>query len=209
SVCGEELKALLEHEGFEVALFMETVDALAVIEESDFVDLVITGWVGVDGLSIIKAAQNRGINFLILTASPHAVPANLQEKVIGKVRADPYEIVMRVNGAVFWATREFFRIIRLGTDFDPVIVVSPPDAGPDTVDAKYYRLASWQIGDDQPGVFNEISGKEAMSYFSGLADGVGFEEPPAKIFQSLDAVLQFVTKRRNEWYAQRLEALAD
>lgn len=104
---GEELKTLLESEGFEVFLFTETVDALTVIAECDFVDLVITGWIDVDGLAIITAAQKRGIDFLILTSSPHGVPANLQEKVIDKVTADPHEIVRRVNSVVFWATHKF------------------------------------------------------------------------------------------------------
>lgn len=106
-VCGEELKTLLESEGFEVYLFTTTAGALKAIEESDFFDLVVTGWVDVDGSAIIKAAQKRGIDFLILTSSPHGVPANLQEKVIDKVTVDPWEIVSRVNRMVFWATHQF------------------------------------------------------------------------------------------------------
>lgn len=105
-VCGEELQVFLESEGFEVFLFSITADGLKAIEESDFVDLVITGWVGVDGSAIIKAAQKRGIDFLILTSSPHVVPANLQEKVVDKVTVDPWEILSRVNSMVFWATHQ-------------------------------------------------------------------------------------------------------
>lgn len=100
-----------------------------------------------------------------------------------------------------------FRIIRCGTGFDPVIIVSPPDAGPNTPDAKYYRCASWQIGDHQPGMFNEISRNMAISYFSGIADGIGFEVPPTDIFPTLEATLSFVTEKNNEWGRKRLREL--
>lgn len=202
---GEELKVLLEREGFEVFLFSTTADGQKAIEENNgFIDLIITGWVGVDGISIVKEAQKRGIDFLILTVSPHAVPENLQEKVLDKVTAGWLEIMTAVNSMVFWAAHQFYKIIRFGTGFDPVIVVSLPDACPDTADANYYRLASWQIGDQKPEVFNEISRNEALSYFSGIADGIGFEEPPEEIFPTLDAVFQYVAEERNEWVRKRL-----
>ncbi len=91
-----------------------------------------------------------------------------------------------------------FKMIRCGSGFDPVIMVSPPEANPDTPDAKYYRCASWQIGNHQPGVFNEISRGTAISYFSGIADGIGFEKPPADTFPTLDAALQYITKKLEE-----------
>lgn len=92
-----------------------------------------------------------------------------------------------------------FKIIRLGGGYDPVIVVSPPDAGPDTPDAKFYRLASWQIGNHKPGVFNEIDGGVALSYFSGQADGMGLEVVPEEIFPSLEAIVDHVRPKREEW----------
>lgn len=100
-----------------------------------------------------------------------------------------------------------FKIIRCGTGFDPVIMVSPPDAGPDTPDAKYYRCSSRQIGDYQPDAFNEVSRDMATSYFSGMADGIGFEIPPADIFPTLEAALSFVVEKRNDWIRKRLQEL--
>src|SRR3989344_8446671 len=100
-----------------------------------------------------------------------------------------------------------FKIIRCGTGFDPVIMVSPPDAGHDTPDAEYYRCASWQIDDHKPGVFNEISRDMAISYFSGIADGIGFEVPSAETFPTLETALSFVTEKGNEWARKRLQEL--
>lgn len=100
-----------------------------------------------------------------------------------------------------------YKIIRCGIGFNPVIVVSPPDANPDTPNAKYYRYASWQIGNHQPEVFNEIDKKIAMGYFSGQADGIGFEKPPADIFPSLEIALQYVLEKRNEWGRKRLQEM--
>lgn len=89
-----------------------------------------------------------------------------------------------------------FRMIRCGRGFDPVIVVSPADAGPNTLGAKYYRWASWKIGGHQPGMFNEISRDEAMDYFSGMADGLGFEALPEALFPTLDDTLRYITKKQ-------------
>ena len=91
-----------------------------------------------------------------------------------------------------------FKMIRCGTGFDPVIMVSPADAKPDTPEAKFYRCASWQIHDHQPDVLNEISRNIALSYFSGIADGIGFEIPPSDIFPTLEEALLFVIAKRNE-----------
>jgi len=89
-----------------------------------------------------------------------------------------------------------FRMIRCGYTFNTVIMVSPPEAGPDTPDAKFYRYAAWQIGDHKPGVFNEINYNTAITYFSGIADGIGFEPLPEDTFPSLEAALQYVNERR-------------
>ncbi len=92
-----------------------------------------------------------------------------------------------------------YQMIRCGEGFELVIVVSPPDAGPDTPDAKYYCWASWQIGDHQPRMFNEISEDKASSYFSHLADSLGFEDLPPGIFPTLDIAAQYVEGKRYEW----------
>ena len=95
-----------------------------------------------------------------------------------------------------------FKIIRLGTGFDPVIVVSPPMSSPGT-DAKFYRLASWQIGTEKAGEFHEITQDCALGYFSGIADGIGYEIPPDKSFESLESVLTFITKERDAWLLKK------
>ncbi len=100
-----------------------------------------------------------------------------------------------------------FKMIRCGTGFNLVILVSPPDAGPDTPDAKYYRCASWKIGEHQPDVFNEINRDGAISYFSGIADSIGYEEPPANTFPTLESALQYVTAKRTEHYKKLFQEL--
>lgn len=102
-----------------------------------------------------------------------------------------------------------FKIIRCGEGYDPVIVVSPPEAGvtPNMPGVKYYRYASWGIGGRQSGVFSEIGCNEALGYFSGMADGIGFEAVPSDVFPSLEATFQYVMKKRNEWGRKRLKEM--
>lgn len=69
-----------------------------------------------------------------------------------------------------------FKTIRCGKGFGLVILVSPPDAKPDTPGARFWRYADWQIGDHEPDRFNEIDSAIAESYFSGHADGLGWED---------------------------------
>ena len=102
-----------------------------------------------------------------------------------------------------------FKIIRCGAGFDPVIMVSPSDATPDTPDIKCYRCASWKIGDHEPDVFNEISKNSAISYFSGIADGIGYEKPPNNTFPSLEVALSFVLAKRDEYYKKHQQELDD
>ena len=91
-----------------------------------------------------------------------------------------------------------YKIIRCGLGFDPVIVVTPAEAGPDPPGAKFHRLASWPIGDHKPNVFNEISRETALGYFSGHADGMGFEEFPREPFSTLDELLAFALDKHRE-----------
>lgn len=93
-----------------------------------------------------------------------------------------------------------FKIIRCGSFCDLVIAVTPANAGPDSKNARYYRFASWQIYDNQPETLNEIDRDLAITYFSGIADGIGFEFPPKRTFPSLEAVLKHIRKRRNRLY---------
>jgi hypothetical protein len=91
-----------------------------------------------------------------------------------------------------------FKIIRCGEGFELVIVKSPADGPIGQPGAHYYRYAVWQIGDHFPGVFNEITEREAWGYFSGHADGLGFEDVPEQIFETLDQVIEFIRKERGK-----------
>ncbi len=91
-----------------------------------------------------------------------------------------------------------FKMIRCGKCFDFVIMVTPSDARPDTPEAKYFRYASWQIGSSPPNVFREIDAQTALSYFSGHADGMGFEIPPERTFGTLEEAVQFIQEQSEE-----------
>lgn len=88
-----------------------------------------------------------------------------------------------------------FKMIRCGKCFDFVIMVTPSDARPDTPEAKYFRYASWQIGSNPPNIFCEIDAQTAMSYFSGHADGLGFEIPPQRTFSTLEEAVRFIQEQ--------------
>lgn len=96
-----------------------------------------------------------------------------------------------------------YRIIRFGHGFDPAIIVSPHNASPNTPDVKYYRYEGWRNHNSAPGI-EEINKEAAICYFSGQADGIGFEMPPEEIFPSLEAAFQYITKKRKEWGRQEL-----
>jgi hypothetical protein len=89
-----------------------------------------------------------------------------------------------------------YKIIRCGTRCDLVIVVSPETATPDTLDAKYFRFATWQIGDSIPGEFCEISSQAAMGYFGGQADGLGRAAFPREPFASLADIEAWIQQQR-------------
>ena len=89
-----------------------------------------------------------------------------------------------------------YKMIRCGSGFEVVILVSPPDADWDTPDAKFY-LWQWRLGRllDDFTEFTEISKETALGYFSGMADGLGFESPPDDIFSTLDDALRYVKEK--------------
>jgi hypothetical protein len=97
-----------------------------------------------------------------------------------------------------------YKIIRCGADYELIIAVTPHDAGVATKGARYYRYAAWNIGAQKPNVFNEVDSKTAADYFGGHADSVGFENLPEETFETLEAVLEFVTKERNARARKRL-----
>lgn len=87
-----------------------------------------------------------------------------------------------------------FQVIRCGNNCCLVIAVSPADATSETMDAKFYRYANWQINDHEPNVFNEISRADALNYFSGQTDGLGWYERPGYEFESLDTIVDWINE---------------
>ena len=91
-----------------------------------------------------------------------------------------------------------YRIIRASRSYNPVILVTPPDAaGSKSPDVRYYEYNTWK---ESPGwdrdAFNEISRREAMLAFHGMADAWGYPELPDRVFVSLEEALGFVTEPR-------------
>jgi len=85
-----------------------------------------------------------------------------------------------------------YKMIRCGTGFNLVIMVSPPDATIDTKDARYFRFATHRIDDCDADIFSEISQDVAVGYFGGIADGIGFAPVPAETFPTLTAAMCFI-----------------
>lgn len=95
---------------------------------------------------------------------------------------------------------EQYQIIRLGQGFGLAIVQTPPGRPGDAKareKVKYYRWADWAIGEHPPFTWAEISEIGVIGYFSGQADGQGFEDPPATLFSSLDEVTEFLRAKRS------------
>ncbi len=95
----------------------------------------------------------------------------------------------------------WFKMIRAGTRYGTVILVTPADAAAYSETAKYYEFseikdnrgaAGWKKGE-----FNEISANEARMTFSPIADGLGFApDRPDEPFASLEDALAFVREKR-------------
>jgi hypothetical protein len=95
-----------------------------------------------------------------------------------------------------------YRIIRVGSGFTPIVVVTPPGAEFDNPESKYYL---WSVGDS----FKRISTEEAWRSFSGQADGWGYEAPPEELFPSLDAVKDWALPKVREWWEQMKKHLEE
>lgn len=91
-----------------------------------------------------------------------------------------------------------YKIIRCGLNYDCVIAVSPPDATPFSENAKAFRFTTWRIDKEKTRVFHEITLRDALSYFSGIADGIGFDHVPDKLFASLEEMTDYVIELRRE-----------
>lgn len=97
-----------------------------------------------------------------------------------------------------------FQVIRLAGHYELAIAISPPLlAAPTLADdtnipegAKFYRWATWTIGDHDAYAWNEVLKDTAMGYFSGQGMGLGGETVPDTTFASLDDVTAFLDARR-------------
>ena len=99
-----------------------------------------------------------------------------------------------------------FRIIRLAEDYGVAVVVTPAETDPknqaDLASAKFY-LHNDCI--EQKEFFEEISCSGAISYFGGIADGLGFGEKPDRDFSSLAEAQAWLEQSNEACNRQRLE----
>jgi len=84
-----------------------------------------------------------------------------------------------------------YQIIRAGRGYNPVIAVTPPNAGPDTDGARFYEKKSWGPG---AGEFRETNARSALMAFSGHADGWGWADLPDETFASLEDIEDWIKK---------------
>jgi len=89
-----------------------------------------------------------------------------------------------------------FQIIRLSEGFALAIAVSPYGADFKTLGRRYFFYDAEGRG---PKEFVEVSEDRVTGYFSGHADGMGYEIPPDDVFAGLEAVFQWVAEKRGEW----------
>lgn len=89
-----------------------------------------------------------------------------------------------------------YRIIRVGYEYSLVIVTDQPEDSEHSKSDRYWRYATWRIHGHRPHIIHEITRKTALSYFSGMADGVGFESIPKQSFNDLGEVLAFINDKQ-------------
>lgn len=81
-----------------------------------------------------------------------------------------------------------YKIIRAGSGYNVVVVVTPPDATPDSTDAKFFQRQDWPTDHQPADKFFEISRLDVLCAFSGHADGWGFAKRPDTNFATLEEV---------------------
>jgi len=171
------------------------------------------GWEETMRTSRVALAGNLYLMMMQMRRHNHTAVAKYLEEVLELVTG-PEALSQKTNERVFLLAKEIgkhadhwrsklpsYKVIRAGTRYDPVIVVTPPDAGPDTKGAKCYELSTFKDGNGisgwKVGEFNEISQREALVAFSGMADGWGFaDDIPTEPFLSLEDALTFVRTKR-------------
>ncbi len=90
-----------------------------------------------------------------------------------------------------------FKVIRVSGDCQVVILVTPPEAGPDDPDKTLYEHNGYRDRDDEGDFFTEISTESAVTYFSGIADGMGRGETPEP-FDTLEAAEEWTRGKQQE-----------
>ncbi len=91
-----------------------------------------------------------------------------------------------------------FKIIRAGTEYRVVVVVTPADAGPETQDAKYFQRQDWATDHNPANQFYEIKLEDVLCAFSGHADGWGFAERPKTNFASLVEIETWISTQQKK-----------
>lgn len=98
-----------------------------------------------------------------------------------------------------------FQVIRASKDYEVIVVdeiiIQKDEAGSVRIDTtgKYY-VYNRNIGQN----FVCVPKKEALSYFSGIADGIGFSDVPLKAFETLAEVELWRRQSQEAWAREQL-----
>ena len=94
-----------------------------------------------------------------------------------------------------------YKVIRASAGCEIVIIITPDNAVLGDTGAKYY-VHDDGIQESGKEAFKEISEKEVMNYFRGLAYGMGSAKDPEKPFQSLKDVEEWRKEAQKKDYAE-------
>ena len=95
-----------------------------------------------------------------------------------------------------------YKMIRAGTGYGVVIIVTPADATPNTPGVQCFERKNWKVGDNPVDTFYEISTLSAQLGFSGHADAWGYAELPKESFESIEKVDEWIKEQREIFFAQ-------
>ena len=87
-----------------------------------------------------------------------------------------------------------FRVIRVSSSYDVVLVVSPEDADPKDENAQFFSRNLFVDCED----FKPISRVSALCYFAGIADSMGYGEIPKNYFNSIEEVKEWADKAHQQ-----------
>lgn len=172
----------------------EGLDKLAASDTDNFVELTIlmgldpaTAYAGADLSGVdLSDCKLAGFNFrrCNLTGITWNRGTDFTGAILDEAVFDPAVLIRGVP-----TDPTHYQMIRAGAGYDPVIVVTPPGAGPDTEGAVFYEHRSWGEHRNQ---FKQIDARAAMMAFSGHADGWGWADLPKQTFADLDAVAAWI-----------------